>query len=122
MRPRWPWVGLALDLGASGVAATYALEYMLKRSVSRFGDFGHGAHEDAQVALRGAALLDYALVYVARTNVLRGPLSDDQRFHQIIDALKLAYRDFSEDTPLFAELAQLIHAEVRAGGHPLPNE
>ena len=120
--PRWPWMGIALDQGSDGVAATYALEYKFRCNVSKFGDFGHGAHKDVQVALRSAALFDYALVFMVSANVLHGPFSDDQRFHQIRDAMKLAYRDLSEETPLFADLAPLIHAELKAGGHEFPNE
>ena len=74
------------------------------------------------MALRSAALFDYAFVFMASANVLHGPFSDDQRLHQIRDAMKLAYRDLSEETPRFADLAPLIHAELKADGHEFPNE
>ena len=74
------------------------------------------------MALRSAALFVYALVFIFSANVLHGPFSDDQRFHQICDAMKMAYRDLDEGTPLFADLAPLIHTEPKAGGHEFPNE
>ena len=95
---------------------------MSHTNVLRFCDFAHGAHKDLQVALKQCSLFDLILVFMISANVLHGPDKDDMRFHQIRDAMRVAYTTLNERTPIFADLAPGIHEDLRNAGHTFPNE
>lgn len=118
----WPHIAAASDQGSDGLSAGFALENHYNINISRFADFGHGAHKDMGLSLKAIGLWDFVLTAMISANVLHGPHQDDWRYTQIRDSMKQAYSTLSEKTPLFAELAPAIHSELANAGHQWSGE
>lgn len=120
MYASWPCLVGALDQGSDGLCASFAMEYNFGLNFHRYCDFSHGVHKDLQVGLKSAGLWNYTLLVMIHTNLLHGPCKDDQRYHQVRDAMKAAYRCLDHTNPLFASLVPSMFDELKAGGIELP--
>ena len=94
----------------------HSLEYHFNLNITRNWDYSHGCNKDLHLALRETKLFDFILLFMVSANVLHGPDKDDQRWHEVRDAMRVAYKTLDHTTPLFAAQAMEIHSALKLEG------
>ena len=118
---RWPWCGVAMDLGSDGLAASSALLHLYDCNNTRFDDFSHGANNDLKVTLKACGLFSFWLVCMISWNLPYGHDQDEQRRRQLRECMAHVYEtETFESCVLFKEWSAQMLGEWINNGNELP--
>lgn len=113
----WPGLGLAMDLGADGVAGASALMYGFDCNVWAWPDPSHTCQRSFEAVLKETGLWSMWLLLLVSWNLEHGPFSDRHRHSQLREALSV-FLDMRrpEQSPLFLELCPIIAKDLEEAG------
>ena len=118
---RWPWCGVAMDLGSDGLAASSALLHLYDCNITRFDDFSHGANNDLKVTLKACGLFSFWLVCMISWNLPYGHDQDEQRRRQLRECMAHVYEaETFESCVLFKEWSAQMLSDWINNGNELP--
>ena len=119
---KWPWVGIAIDLGSSGVTGLNAFERLFKLNCDLFNDQNHACNCDWNGMLNHTKMMGWMILNLTSFNVPFGPrMGERLREHQMRACLDKMYMNYiPSQVPLFGKLAKEIIDAIAVVSEPLP--